>query len=157
MQKTHTSPTSATHPCPPQAHTLAQAHSEGRLPSSLVADRCAPDLPENKGAQGMEICTPSSLSPTENLGKAKVKRPLMAPRIKAPCTSDLTYTQKKGWELVYARKGNKAIWENNKYFLSIYLFFFFLTFSYIFISLQILSVCLTYILYIFIYQYNASQ
>lgn len=52
-------------------------------------------------------------------------------------------------------RDNKAIWENNKYFLSIYLFFFNL-FLIFFISLQILSVCLMYILYIFIYQYNAT-
>lgn len=50
---------------------------------------------------------------------------------------------------------NKPTWENNKYFWSIYLFFFCNLFLY-FISLQILSVRLTYILYIFIYQYNAS-
>lgn len=50
---------------------------------------------------------------------------------------------------------NQPTWENNKYFWSIYLFFFCNLFLY-FISLQILSVRLTYILYIFIYQYNAS-
>lgn len=53
-------------------------------------------------------------------------------------------------------RDNKAIWENNKYFLSIYLFFFSTFFLDFFISLQILSVCLMYILYIFIYQYNAT-
>lgn len=46
--------------------------------------------------------------------------------------------------------GNKTIWGNNKYFLSIYLVFFFNLFLY-FISLQILSVCLTYIYYIYLY------
>lgn len=38
--------------------------------------------------------------------------------------SGFTSTYQEGWELVYAQGGNKAIWENNKYFLSIYLFFF---------------------------------
>lgn len=52
---------------------------------------------------------------------------------KGPLHFRLHLDIKKGWELIYAWGGNKAIWENNKYFLSIYLFFF-STFSYILLA-----------------------
>lgn len=56
---------------------------------------------------------------------------------------------KKGWELVYAQGGNKAIWENNKYFLSIYLFFF-STFSYILLAYRFCQY-VSHIYYIYLY------
>lgn len=48
-------------------------------------------------------------------------------------------------------RDNKAIGENNKYFLSIYLFFFLTFFLYFLLAYRFYQLCLTYILYIYIY------
>ena len=107
--------------------------------------------------KGVKRVHPSPLSPHQSLGKAKAwsRRSPIAPRMKALTFQALLRVQ-RGTGIRLCWGGNKAVWENNKYFLSICLFFFFFNLFLYFISLQILSVCLTYILYIVIYQYSAS-
>lgn len=78
----------------------------------------------------------------------------MAPRIKAPA-SGFPYRENEGRELDFARGGNKAI-EGETINTSCQFTYSVFNLFLHFISLQILSVCLTYILYIFIYQYKAS-
>lgn len=108
--------------------------------------------------KGVKRVHPLSAEPPSESreGQGLVKETPITPRMKALTFQALLRVQ-RGTGIRLCWGGNKAVWENNKYFLSICLFFFFFfnLFLY-FISLQILSLCLTYILYIFIYQYSAS-
>lgn len=79
-----------------------------------------------RGCRGWNTPPPS---PRLSLGKAEAEQgDPDHPKGEGPDISGFTYKQEEGRELVYAQGGNKAMWENNKYFLSIYLFFFFLPF-----------------------------
>lgn len=150
---THTPHAHHTHPCPPLAHTPAPALVRGLLSGP---DGQGLGLPEKRGPKEMGHVHPSLLSPRQSLGKAKARarRPLIAPRIKAPTfQASLIYIKRDGnWFLPREaiKQYGKTINTSCQFTYS-----FFNLFLY-FISLQILSVCLTYILYIFIYQYNAS-
>lgn len=74
---------------------------------------------------------------------------------KGPYLSGFTYRYREGWGLDYAKEAIKLDGKIINTSCQFTYSFFFNLFLY-FISLQIPSVCLTYILYIFIYQYNAS-
>lgn len=94
---------------------------------------------------------PSLLSPRQSLGKSKARarRPLIAPKIKAPTfQASLIYRKRDGnWFLPREaiKQYGKTINTSCQFTYS-----FFNLFLY-FISLQILSVCLTYIYYIYLY------
>lgn len=94
---------------------------------------------------------PSPPSPRQSLGKARAGRVGIpaCPKGKGLHISGLTYKREEGWELVYAQGGNKAMWGNNKYFLSIYLFFF-SPFSYILLAYRFCQY-VSYIYYIYLY------
>lgn len=96
------------------------------------------------------MCTPPTNPQAESRGgQDQGKETPDSSKIKGPYVSGFTYTSQKGWELVYAQGGNKAIWENNKYFLSIYLFIF-LTFSYILLAYRFCQY-VSHIYYIYLY------
>lgn len=68
---------------------------------------------------------PATLSPTQSReGQGQGKETLAAPRTKAPTLQASLIHIKRDGNWFMPGEGNKAIWKNNKYFLSIYLFFF---------------------------------
>jgi len=73
---THITHIGHTHPCPPQAHTLAQAHSEGAAPPHLWELTAEPQAYQ-------KIRGPWEWS-------RHIASPLPAPRIKGPYVSDFT-------------------------------------------------------------------
>lgn len=114
----HTPHAHHTHPCAPLVDTPAPALVRGLF--------SGPDgLPEKRGPKEMEHMHPSLLSPRQSLGKAKARarRPLIAPRIKAPTFQASLIYRKRDRNWFLPREAIKQ-WENNKYLLSIYLFFF---------------------------------
>lgn len=151
---THAAHAGHTHARPPLARWGCGKRTAPFSSRELMAESWA--CQKIRGPQGMEHAHPSPLSPRQSLGKAKARarKPLFAPKIKVPTfQASLRHIKRDGtWFMPREaiKQCGKIINTSCQFTYS-----FFNLFLY-FISLQILSVCLTYILYIFIYQYNAS-
>lgn len=144
---THTPHAHHTRQCP-RWLTLRSRPGEGATLSGPEG-RSPGGLPENRGPEEMEHVHPSLPSPRQGLGKAKAR----ARRPQIAFQASLMW-RKRGGNWFLPREAIKQYGETINTSCQ-FTYSFFNLFLY-FISLQILSVCLTYILYIFIYQYNAS-
>lgn len=146
-----------THPCPPLARWSRAEWAASFSCWELMAEPWA--CQKIREAKGMEHA-PLPLSPRQSLGKAMAKanirarRPLIAPRIKASTFQPSLLHIKRDGNWLMPREAIKQYGKTINTSCQ-FTYSFFNLFLY-FISLQILSVCLTYILYIFIYQYNTS-
>lgn len=112
-----------THPCPPLARWSRGEWAASFSSWEMMAEPWA--CQKIRGPKGMEHVHPPTEPQTESReGQRQGKETPDGPKRKGLYIPGFTSTYQEGWELVYAQGGNKAIRENNKYFLSIYLFFF---------------------------------
>ena len=102
--------------------------------------------------KGVKRVHPLSAEPPSESreGQGLVKETPITPRMKALTFQALLRVQ-RGTGIRLCWGGNKAVWENNKYFLSICLFFFFfLTVSYILLAYRFCHY-VSHIYYIYLY------